>query len=247
MGGMANDPSIPIPTPYEGSVRNPPSILARRTLHTGKKFDYEEITVASSKSGGAPITRQIVRHPGAVVVVAVDAARGVGGVGGVEGEKGLILIRNFRIGVEEWLFECCAGTIDTVSSKDGKAAPGMAAGAAHGGVGGGGVSRFDPREDPTLCAGRELVEETGYQASELISLGWFYTTPGLTDERMHVFVARGLVHVGQRLEEDEHIQVERVAVSEALRMIDDGRIRDGKSITAILLAARRGLLGGGTK
>jgi ADP-ribose pyrophosphatase len=88
-----------------------------------------------------------------------------------------------------------------------------------------------------------LIEEGGYKAAKLASLGWFYTTPGLTDERMHAFVATGLTHVGQELQADERIVVEHVPVAEALRMADSGELLDGKSIVALLLAHRRGLLG----
>ncbi len=103
----------------------------------------------------------------------------------------------------------------------------------------------EPGEDPAVTAARELVEETGYEASELISLGWFYTTPGMTDERMHAFGARGLTHVGQALEEDERIEVELVEIDAALAMIASGELRDAKSMLGVLLCERRGLLSNG--
>ncbi len=102
---------------------------------------------------------------------------------------------------------------------------------------------IDPGEDPMPCAGRELIEETGYQAATLEPFGRFYTTPGMTNEVMHVFVARGLTHVGQDLDDGEHIEVEEVAADEALAMIEDGRLMDAKSVIPILKAARAGLLG----
>jgi hypothetical protein len=57
---------------------------------------------------------------------------------------------------------------------------------------------------------------------------------------MHAFVASGLTHVGQSLEDNEDIEVERVTVAEALTMLDDGRLADAKSMLALLLAVRRG-------
>jgi ADP-ribose pyrophosphatase len=96
-----------------------------------------------------------------------------------------------------------------------------------------------------VCAGRELIEETGYRAANIRSLGWFYTTPGLTDERMHAFAATGLVHVGQDLEDDETIDVEAVEPARVLGMIGSGEMRDAKSMLAVLLADRAGLLAAG--
>lgn len=185
-----------------GSPAPTPRVVSRRLLHKGRKFDFEVLRVR--RPGGTELEREVVRHPGAVVVVAVKG-------GGASAEA--VLIRNFRISVEEQLLECCAGTLE-------------------------------PGEDPAVCAGRELVEETGYRAGRIEPLGWFYTSPGLSDERMHAFVATGLSHVGQDLEDDESIEVECVPVGETLRMIERGDIRDGKSIAALLMADRRGLLAG---
>jgi ADP-ribose pyrophosphatase len=95
-------------------------------------------------------------------------------------------------------------------------------------------------EPPATTAGRELIEETGYRADRIESLGTFLTSPGLSDETMHAFVASGLTHVGQSLEDNEDIEVERVTATEALAMLDDGRLADAKSMLALLLAVRRG-------
>lgn len=102
---------------------------------------------------------------------------------------------------------------------------------------------IDPGEEPMACAGRELIEETGYEAATLEPAGRFYTTPGMTDEVMHVFIARGLTHVGQDLDDGEHIEVHEVRADEALAMIEDGRLMDAKSVIPILRAALAGLLG----
>jgi len=79
---------------------------------------------------------------------------------------------------------------------------------------------IDPGEEPLPCANRELIEETGYRAATLEAFGRFYTTPGMTDEVMHVFVARGLTQVGQDLDDGEHIEVREVAADEAMAMIE---------------------------
>lgn len=101
---------------------------------------------------------------------------------------------------------------------------------------------LEQNEAPATTAGRELMEETGYRADRIESLGAFLTSPGLSDETMHAFVAMGLTHVGQNLEDNEDIEVERVAASEAFTMLDDGRLADAKSMLALLLALRRGFL-----
>ncbi len=97
-------------------------------------------------------------------------------------------------------------------------------------------------EEPALTADRELIEETGYEASLIRPLGSFLTSPGLSDELMHAFAASGLTHVGQSLEDNEDIEVEPVSADEAFAMLDDGRLSDAKSMLALLLAARQGAI-----
>ncbi|MEO1007388.1 MAG: NUDIX hydrolase [Planctomycetota bacterium] len=101
---------------------------------------------------------------------------------------------------------------------------------------------IDPGEDPHACASRELAEETGYRAATVEPLCRFYTTPGLTDEVMHAFVARDLTHVGQDLDDGERIEVHPVPADRAMAMIDDGTMLDAKSIIPILRARLAGLL-----
>lgn len=97
-------------------------------------------------------------------------------------------------------------------------------------------------EPAAECAARELIEETGYRASELAPLLDFLPVPGLADEVMSAFVARGLVAVGARPEVDERIRVEHPESSRVLEMVDRGEVVDGKTMLVLLLAARRGLI-----
>lgn len=101
---------------------------------------------------------------------------------------------------------------------------------------------LEPPEPPEACAARELAEEAGYRAASIEPLGTFYTTPGMTDERMHAYLAAGLTHVGQHLMDDEAITPEPVPMPRVLEMIDRGELADAKSMLALFLAIRRGLL-----
>jgi len=101
------------------------------------------------------------------------------------------------------------------------------------------AGKLDGGEDPEACAARELEEEAGQRARRLERLGEIWTTPGFTDERIHLFAAFELEPVAQRLEEDEVIEVVRVRLDRALEMIWTGELRDAKSALALLHAARR--------
>jgi ADP-ribose pyrophosphatase len=102
------------------------------------------------------------------------------------------------------------------------------------------AGRLDPGETPEACARRELKEETGYSAKTLSPLSAIFTTPGFTDERIHIFVARGLTAGESALESDEVLELEPTTFPRALEMIDEGLITDGKTIVALLLASRSG-------
>lgn len=100
-----------------------------------------------------------------------------------------------------------------------------------------------PGEAPLACAHRELEEETGMSASEMLDLGYILPAPGYTDERIHLFVARGLAPATQKLDVDEVItEVRRVPVAEVLRSIAAAELIDAKSVVAICRAQARGLL-----
>lgn len=172
-------------------------ILATRQIHQGLRFSFEEIEIQNTDPASPPIIRDIVRHPGAVVVLPIT-------------EDGrIVLIRNYRPAVDATLWELCAGTLD------------------------------QQNEPPADCAARELVEETGYRAETIENLGSFYTTPGLTDELMHAFLAKDLEFVGQSLEPGEEISVCVKGFDEIDEMIRSGELRDAKSMVAMMLFNRK--------
>jgi len=99
------------------------------------------------------------------------------------------------------------------------------------------AGRLEPGEDPAECARRELREETGCTAETFDFLTTIYTTPGFTDERIHLYMATGLERGATAHEADEFMTVETVTLSAALQLIQEGKINDGKTVVGILFAA----------
>lgn len=99
------------------------------------------------------------------------------------------------------------------------------------------AGRLDEGETPLQCAVRELKEETGCTAERMEPLTSMFTTPGFTDEVIHLFMATGLTHGESNREADEFADVVIMRLSEALELIHTGKIIDGKTMTGILFAA----------
>ena len=92
---------------------------------------------------------------------------------------------------------------------------------------------MDPNEQPEACAARELEEETGYAATELISLGKTLLLPAYSDEISYIFLAKGLIPKTQKLDADEIISVEQFTITEIMELIDSEILVDALSILAI--------------
>jgi len=99
------------------------------------------------------------------------------------------------------------------------------------------AGRLDPGETPADCAARELKEETGCTAKQMEPLITMVTTPGFTDERIHLFMATELTHGEATREADEFADVIIMRLSEALELIQKGEIVDGKTALGVLFAA----------
>ena len=136
------------------------------------------------------------------------AHRGAAAVAAVDDSARVILIRQFRYAARGYLWELPAGVLD------------------------------GPDEAPVVCAARELAEEVGIVARELQLLGAVFPSPGFCEERIHLFLGRGLTETATARGADEVIAETRwVPVGEALEMIRRGEIVDGKTIAGLFLAA----------
>jgi ADP-ribose pyrophosphatase len=100
------------------------------------------------------------------------------------------------------------------------------------------AGKLDPGEPLEQCAHRELEEETGYKATQLISLGSIVMTPGFCDERIHLYLARELRQGTQALEHNELLECVPLPFVEALAMAQSGEIDDAKTAVALMRARR---------
>jgi len=168
--------------------------LASEVVFAGRMLRVERDRVRLPN--GHESTREIVRHPGAVAIVAL---RG----------DDVLLVRQYRYALAAETLEIPAG-------------------------------KLEAGEEPHVCAERELREETGY-AGNLVSLGTYYSTPGFTDERMHLFLAKDLQWAPLATDEDEFLRVEAVPWDEAVAKAVRAEFYDAKTIMGILLVQSRGL------
>ena len=99
------------------------------------------------------------------------------------------------------------------------------------------AGKLEPGEDPLQCAIRELSEETGCSAQQMISLGSFLPSPGYCKETLYVYLALGLTEGDSHLDKDEFLAVERIPFEELLDMALSGQITDAKTVIAILKAS----------
>lgn len=101
------------------------------------------------------------------------------------------------------------------------------------------AGRRDAGEEPALCGLRELAEETGLVAGKMEPLGILHTSPGVMDEVIHLYLATDLVQRADNQEAYEDIETVRMPFKDALKMARDGRVTDGKTITALFRADGR--------
>lgn len=100
------------------------------------------------------------------------------------------------------------------------------------------AGKLEKGEDHAECGRRELLEETGCTCDEYIYMGEMLPTPAYNSEVTHMYLAKGLHFEKQQLDPDEFLDVEKLPLSEAVQLVMDGKITDGKTQIAILKAAR---------
>ena len=100
------------------------------------------------------------------------------------------------------------------------------------------AGKLEKGENHAECGKRELLEETGCTCTEYIYLGEMYPTPAYNSEITHMYLARGLSFEKQNLDPDAFLDVEKIPLSDAVKLVMDGKIKDGKTQIVILKAAR---------
>jgi ADP-ribose pyrophosphatase len=174
----------PLPVQVRFLPMNDPEILFQ-----GRLFRVEQVVQTSPDSSRH--IRQVVRHPGAVVVLPLlDDGR-------------ICFVRNFRIAVNQTLIELPAGTLE-------------------------------PNESPADNALRELAEETGYRAGRIEHLLTFCMSPGILDEKMHLFLAQDLTPGPMALEAGEDLEPMLCTWEQSLEMVRTGEIRDAKTMVGLM-------------
>jgi ADP-ribose pyrophosphatase len=181
------------------AVEETAELLTSETVFEGPLFRVLRDQIV--EPGGKEATRDIVRHNGSVVILAIDNTIN-------KRDPWIVVERQYRHAAGRFLWELPAG-------------------------------KLEPGEDELLGAQRELEEETGYRAKKWKQLVEYYASPGFLGESMKIFLAEGLVAGDAHPDDDEQIELRLVKLSEVLKMIEKGAILDGKTLTGVLLYARK--------
>ena len=174
-------------------------------VYSGRRIDVDVDRVRFPD--GSIGRLELIRHPGAAAVVALDLPGPPGEAAAARREPIVTLVRQYRYAANGFIWEVPAGNLE-------------------------------PGEPPEACALRELEEEAGLRAGRLERLAAVHTTPGVTDEIIHLFAAWDLEAGETSHEAGEFMDVHRLPLRRTIEMIDSGEIGDGKTICALTLAAR---------
>jgi ADP-ribose pyrophosphatase len=193
-------PADPIPVVKDLRIRpgKPGKVLSSDLRYEGPLFRIfsEEVEEPTGKRN----RRDIIRHNGSVVILAVDTSKS-------RRDPLIVIERQYRHAAQQFLYEVPAG-------------------------------KMEPGEDRLAAAKRELLEETGYTARKWKKLVRYFASPGFLGEWMQVFLAEDLVPGVATPEDDESLELQRVPLSELLRLIERGQIQDGKTLVSVLCYAR---------
>ena len=170
-------------------------LLDSKLAYQGKVFNVYTDTVI--EPGGNQNVRDVIRHNGSVVILAVDDSKNAK-------DPEVILERQYRHAAGQFLIELPAG-------------------------------RIEPGEAPLAAAKREMIEETGFRARRWTLLTKYFASPGFLGEWMQIYLARDLREGLATPEPDEHIEIHRVPLSEAMRLVAMNQIHDGKTLIGLSL------------
>jgi ADP-ribose pyrophosphatase len=188
-----------VPMELQPAVEETAEILSSETVFEGPLFRVVRDWLI--EPGGTEARRDIIRHNGSVVVLAIDNTKN-------KRDPWIVVERQYRHAAGRFLWELPAG-------------------------------KLEPGEEALDGAQRELAEETGYRARKWQPLVEYYASPGFLGESMKVFLAEGLVAGEAHPEDDEQIAIRLVKLSELVKLIEKGAILDGKTLSAVLLYARK--------
>lgn len=180
---------------------------------SGRNSDVEVVSSTLSYEGplfrvytdkivekGRELTRDVIRHNGSVVILAMDDAKS-------KRDPLIVMERQYRHAAREFLLEVPAG-------------------------------KMEEGEDALAAAKRELLEETGFKAKRWRKMIRYFASPGFLGEFMQVFLAQGLTLGDAQPEYDEQIEIEMMPLSRLLKMMDEGKIQDGKTLISVMLYVR---------
>jgi len=170
-------------------------VLSSKLSFKGRVFNVYTDTIV--EPNGHRNTKDVIRHNGSVVILAVDESAN-------PADPDVILERQYRHAVGQYLIEVPAGT-------------------------------RDPGEAPLAAAKREMIEETGYRAKRWTMLVRYFASPGFLAEWMQIYLARDLTAGVAQPELDEQIEIIRMPLSKAMKLVHDGKIHDGKTLIALSL------------
>jgi ADP-ribose pyrophosphatase len=197
----ANRPSTTQPTASKKKSSTKSRLISSKLAYKGKVFSV--FTDKVEEPGGGINSRDVIRHNGSVVILAVDESKN-------PKDPEIILEKQYRHAVGQFLFELPAG-------------------------------RVEPNEAPLAAAKREMIEETGYRAKRWTLLTKYFASPGFLGEWMQIYLARDIREGTATPEADENIEVFRLPLSEALKLVAANKIHDGKTLIGLMLydAGRR--------
>lgn len=164
--------------------------ISKKLEHHGHILDF--YTYDLQVPNGNIAHWDILEHKGAAAIIPVD------------GEGKLILVRQYRGAIDDFLLEIPAGGRDSLD------------------------------EDFAVCAERELEEEIGYRSDNIHHLVDYHPAAAYTSEKIAIFYTEDLIPSKQHLDENEFVQIERYTLEQLVKMIADGEITDGKTIAGIM-------------